>query len=516
MPHIANPTAYLCCARVCQPARCHLFFRYYASMADSETLWRGRWWLPEAPEDEQYGTLICSETGALRLELVGGFDDTIKTPLEGGQGASISPGDGFPMILGQCGNEYFTLLDCSTISLGGMLFLNLSNHILNVSRALRGVALDYPDEPVFSGIELEIDYLLFWSCLTTMSAELKLDEQQRWSGWQDAHTAPVDALTAEWRNLSITVDLAYSAFKYKTDNANARSLSASEKAQVMIRASRPTSYSGFDRHAKCFQDLLTFSLNYPCAQRSVELVLSEHVAARSAATRNVQVLGKRVYSTDQSPHNDLGVGHKFFFRLNQVATFGELIPAWYDLYDRCFLACNMLFGLKYLSQGFISTRVLTVASALESMHRSLGDHKSMPDDEFDALMQQVMAGVEGAERRQWVKSRLHNQLSYGQRAREIARTPNAEAVQLLLTDSAKWSLILRECRNGLAHASEQNGLSNGELLFRLLRVTSTLLSLTLMEHLGISAVVELEAVEANQEVAYDRREFARLMVEHFT
>jgi hypothetical protein len=92
-------------------------------MADRE--WRGRWWLPDKPNEVIPGTLIQREKGGeVLLKLIGGFSNVVLVPVSRSESAvSHEPEfiDQFPMILGNSAGVLFTLLQCSPLYTGGGL-----------------------------------------------------------------------------------------------------------------------------------------------------------------------------------------------------------------------------------------------------------------------------------------------------------------------------------------------------------------------------------------------------------
>src|SRR5262249_17288 len=129
-----------------------------------ETRWRGNWWRPDRSDERQPGTLFHADDGSLRLELIGGFGYTEWRHTE--HGMTGSPGDPrFPILLGRCGNEPFTLLDsiASNTRTVSLFPDDVSEQTLAATRGLRGIHLARADEPVFDAAHLELEYLLGWA-----------------------------------------------------------------------------------------------------------------------------------------------------------------------------------------------------------------------------------------------------------------------------------------------------------------------------------------------------------------
>ncbi len=177
-------------------------------MADRE--WRGRWWLPDKPDEVMPGTLVKREKdGEVLLKLIGGFSNVALTPVSrSGSAVSHVPefSDEFPMILGNSAGILFTLLQCNPIYTGGGL------QDIRVLRALSGIHLTEPDQEVFDSAVLKIEYLLGWMRATTLKRTIELSNGN-WTGKQSAATAPVDDLTATYGGNAYTLSVVFNQFQ---------------------------------------------------------------------------------------------------------------------------------------------------------------------------------------------------------------------------------------------------------------------------------------------------------------
>ena len=91
----------------------------------AERSWRGHWWIPGDDETVMPGTLYCADDGRLRLELVGGFDTTIRKPLPEGGGYTVGlESRDFPLMLGRSGNDLFTLINTHATRSRGVGFFD--------------------------------------------------------------------------------------------------------------------------------------------------------------------------------------------------------------------------------------------------------------------------------------------------------------------------------------------------------------------------------------------------------
>jgi hypothetical protein len=192
-------------------------------------------------------------------------------------------------------------------------------------------------------------------------------------------------------------------------------------------------------------------------------------------------------------------------------SFVEVVPKWLELKDAARIACNILFGLRYIGEGYTETRALGVASAAESLHRALRKASTpLTRAEFRKLKDRIyaMLSEDPIHLTRFAKEGLRNNPDYYDRALGLAAIPSAEAVDALLGDRKVWAMSLKNSRNDFAHANDRSG-RNDETsdVFLLLEVTYALMCLVLMAELGISADVQRLAVERHPRISHFSRQY---------
>ncbi|MCX5439592.1 hypothetical protein OHO83_17520 [Streptomyces sp. NBC_00569] len=462
----------------------------------NERIWRGHWWETTNPEVKVPGTLRCTEAGDVTLELIGGFDIKIRQPLPNGAGYSVSgKSRTLTLIHGTSGKDDFTLLDVSHTGSRGSLFGDeLTEQNWSAIRALRGIHLGSLSTPVFTRARLGFERLLQWSERTAfeISAE-KLEGEARSS--RRVEKVPVESLVAKHGDLEISLRHLSRDFDSTDDVvANERSFSAQEAADLTLTPPGPVHCKYFDEVEKDLQDLFTLSTYEPCGAVGRWLMYT----SAQGRTKEVEVIGRQIYRT-VTPRKR-SAGNNALFTLGDV-DFTELIPKWLETKGKARAGCNILFGLRYIERGYIGTRLLGVASAAESIHRSLRSASTpIPKREYRRLKEKILAALsdEDAKMVAFVKNGLHNNPTYNERMLELASIPDEAAVNTLLGDHTRWATDLKKARNDLAHANERSS-SGGENTeaFWLLEVTYALLCLVLMSEIGISPERQRRAVEEN-------------------
>lgn len=484
--------------------------RYRPGVA--ERSWRGQWWLPGEADDPVPGTLHCADDGGLRLELIGGFDTEVRTPLPGGNGFSVGmESRDLPIILGRSGGDAFTLIDCFAINTsGGLVRRNIEQQDLVANRALRGVFLDNLDEPVFVRAYVQLERLLAWSARSTFDLQLTLNQDRNRVLERTASTHTIDPLAATHGAMTISLTVRSTEFNTRRRvTANRRVMETVEWATLKLEPPSPMSYSAYDRTAKDLQDLLTLSAYEACGAHSRSVICDIPAQnGRADQSVEVEVLGRQIFRTTDD--EDKG-HHEFLFTLEDI-DFADLVPRWLALKDEARLGFDILFGLRYIRSGYVGTRLLGVATAAESIHQALCTASTpLPKGLFQELKQKLLNAVaeEPANVQDYVK-RLQNNPTYQERMLELAEIPDSTVVDQLLTDRRAWASRLKEARHNLAHAKSTSDDSPNSGAVWLLEVTYALLCLVAMSKLGLNAEVQHRAVE-HQKMIWASHQFKKTL-----
>lgn len=458
----------------------------------AETRYRGHWWLPSAPESKLPGTLCHEDTGRLTLELIGGFNIEVLTPLSDNSWNVGFDGE-FPVILGLGGGSEWTLVQChASHTSGGMFGAEPAEQEVSVTIGLKGTHLESPDAPVFSGIELQLPHLLEWTRLTAAHSQMTFKEGEGWNGSQTATFEPVENVHASYGNLTITLVLNYNLFSKEMDAGSPRrEIRASEWTELQVNSDAPTSFEDLDGFTKAMRDLLTLATFRATGIDARTLI-------RADAGKRVDVIS-RIINPELAKTSAMQMELAFTM---QDMPFPEVLPKWLDLHLQIRDAANVLFGLKYIPAGYVGSRLLLVASAAESMHRLLRPGEPFSKDEFDVLRTTALAafpgsGVEAKRRRKLLREQLQNSWNFVDRMKDLAQIPDKLGVSLLLVNVDKWASLLKDARNRHAHAdsSKTKKALGGEQEFWLFEVTYRLLVLVLMAELGFSGKQQLSSVE---------------------
>ena len=468
----------------------------------NETRWKGMWWTPGAQGDAKPGTLHYSDDGQLKLELVGGF--SLMVPVPGAVGVWISQGRDrlFPVVHGMCGAERFTLFDVVAVHTSGGFLGDVTDQSLNALCGLRGIHAASAAERIFDSAMVRLEYLLGWTAQTTMKASVTRKEG-RWTGEQTAQSTPADDLYAAYGGMSFTLRVPHTPFRVdENPGAGQRTISSREWAELEVASPEPLSFDGFGQVIKAIADLMTLCAHAPSGvlKRTLRFTGSPEHPAPGGRPGEVEIMGHQVHQPTPGP--GIAARVEYLFTLADV-DFAAIVPAWLALYEHASTACGVLFGLKYVSQGYPGTRLLSAASSAEALHQSLHDSTPYPEGEFRQLLEKALSAFPGKNAesksvRKFIRERLTNHMTHRDRVLALAAIPDQEAVASLIPDVKTWAELLKNARNSAAHAGK--GPASAEELAKtaglqhvLTEVTYALLSIVLMAELSLPVQVQRRA-----------------------
>ena len=239
---------------------------------------RGRWWLPADRENAQPGTLTISDQGDITLDLVGGFDLSIRTPLKTGGLAVSADERPMPLIHGRANNQDITLQEAWTrkSTTYGFGFSNRPDfHSLGANRAFIGTHIK-PDEPaVWQGAWVQLENLVTW--LGTESIRQSAEIQR-----ESAQFAAVPDQSVVVQDWTYTAVKRHGGFNFDLRRGDA-SVVGMTSTRLRIDAPSPCTIETLDEHVKAFMDLLTLAAGTACGVISMSVIPAQ--APTSADSR---------------------------------------------------------------------------------------------------------------------------------------------------------------------------------------------------------------------------------------
>lgn len=452
--------------------------------------YQGTWWLPDEEDDAQPGTLTISDRGDITLDLIGGFDLSIRTPTENGGWAVSADERDVPLIHGRTGNLNITIQDAWTrksIAFGFGFSDRPDAHSLGGNRAFIGVHLAVDEPAAWQGCWVQLENLAPWlgpesirqsAEIRSTSAELVsvADRSVAIDGW---------AYTAVTRNGGFDFDI-------QRGDVSVVGLTST---RLRIDAPGPCTIEHLDERVKAFMDLLTLASGTACGVISMSVIpveVPQLAGARAQSHIDVPVHARHVHQPD--PHAPARPRHDWRFTCAD-RTFEELVAAWIPLQRQAIAGTSAYFGNYYDRPGYTESRALLNAVAAEATHRSLDTEprqRELDQEDFTNRLQRALDAMTTDEERAWIRRKLRNSAaepSFRQRMRSIIQRINEDAVAAIMSDVAQWLGDITMTRNGLAH--EAVGL--GDRLLELEQATDATYAAYLMALLGLDSAAKQRA-----------------------
>lgn len=460
---------------------------------DTELELAGWWWPPDQPAERVPGTLRCLAGQHPALSLIGGFDPQIWERTGPNSWEAGSEPRAWPLLLGVAEGKPVTLIQCQS-SLFRRHFVGPPiEQTPTAIKALIGIHLEEPDQPVLRAIEVEVEDLLGWSAVSGIKEEI------RFEAGRVPCPGSLSAEFAEQRTARVVDAQVTLHHGFRTGSDHTRSATTAritEHAWLTVEPDGLRPAESLTAYAKPLQDLLTLSTHRPAAVLAQVLLAPSIEEERSGGDppsreREVRLYAKYIVEAD--PQADAVRPPDLLFSLADVA-FEKIVPAWFDVEQRLAPACNMLFGLHYVREGYLESRLITAVSAAEALHRRIPFDPPMSEADFEALRGAVSDAAPPA-RRQWVRERFWNEPSLKQRLLDLATLPDPVAVEALLPDTERWATLAKRARNDLAHrgGSSSRTVSIGET-YAVVEVTRAMLTLVLLAQTGLDASVQQRIV----------------------
>jgi hypothetical protein len=477
------------------------------SRLDQPHEWIGRWWRPDHPEAVSAGVLTFDPSHGIELRLIGGWSRLASTEVSTGLSAIHNEVERWPVIHGRCGTSELTLIEPWVSQSRGAWGEDPEEMTLQASTVLDGWHLDAPDSDVFVGARVSVENLTGWD--QRGQAELNLGPKQpsKAEGERDVPRTVMAIIGDVEAKLQSS-----SGYRSTQTRRDGRSETRRTEASVIFSSDTPRAMEDWFSMVAGVSDLVSLSTMSACAYLSLDLMLPPapelfregHPLANHP--RTVHVYQKQVVQ----PDSDGPVANWNDFVLSEAdLPWERLFPSWMEARERFSAARSMILGLRYITRGYLDSRVVTAVGAAEAFHRALETPPPIPLEEFATLRNLLLAAAP-ADRKGWVNDRVqHNEPSLKQRLDELASRPGPFMTDLV-PDPVLWARIAARSRNDLAHRGD--GGKDYDQLYAVVEVTAAVVVLNLLREVGVPANRLQSAVSQHSEFKR-AAELARI---HFT
>lgn len=446
--------------------------------------WPGRWWLPGS-DDRVAGTLTYDPENGPHLELIGGWEYRIQSEPFKGVILTHSGYQSWPVVYGESRGKQITLLDVHLSNANSYRPAGtVEEMILRAHVALVGCHVDSEDDAIFTAAIATVENLTAWSGMTRLVASMGLDENDQPDGSVGVSGAHAGDQHIDVGDDAVILHHVYTDgdFDYTRAWTTGR---IKERVTIEFAPAAPQPYGHFWRSVRQIEDLLSLCSQTACAVITFQLKLAPSDRypegdPRRRLRRNVDVFGVRLLKAD--PDARALRDRDFVLKLADVPA-TKLFPLWADVRDRFAAASEMVLGLRYITDGFTETRLITSVSAAEALHRALDLEPPMPREEFEQLRESLLSHV-APERRDWLDVRIQrNEPSLRRRLLNLVDRLPDDVGNAILPRPRFWADAALRSRDSLVHTGQSDAASL-DALHAVAEVTAAIVVLNLVHELG--------------------------------
>ncbi len=448
---------------------------------EDEYVKTGYFWLPERDEKKIPGVLTIKNGGDIELEVVGLFDESIK---------SLNGDDDLNRIIGHVEKDGLVTLENCFYTKKNISFEGISKSKICVNKVLSGVAYDQNEVVTFNTLSFSVDCLDEWVGISGIRVD---------SDW-DSRTATISYAPPE--NISYVLDSGIKleiCFAYTLPSSSSTTESKiTQRVYFKLSSDDSRPLSDFTEIAYKLTNFLCFAIDTTVTLKDLSAT-SKEIQRDGGDGKKYPVPVKVFYPsipfTEKAPDKSW---HRMLFTYGTIKSNAQQVfNNWLRAYEIMAPALSLYFSTKNGAQKYLDGKFLALAQGLETYHRRTSDEKLMGSSEFDSLVSTISEGCP-EEHSEWLSGRLMhgNEINLGKRLKRII-----EPFKGKLGGSKERSKLLRkivDTRNYLTHYSEnlKDNAAGGEELCRLCQKMEVIFQLHFLKVVGFSDV-EIESVVEN-------------------
>ncbi len=440
---------------------------------DSE--YRGRWWLPENPEELLPGVLKPTADGESVLELSGSFE--VRSHIQ-----SLSETD---LVLGMSDSgKKITLYKCletgTTISAPGFTTSVLSPSAVFVGAHFLNVA-----QITFKKLFVHLAYLDEW----VNRSGFDIQDLTAAGDVTIKYARPEPVLVKARDDLSVGFDVSLSGLRRDIVQTKVNLV---QKTYLRLEPSSDLALEQYLELMSCVQDFLTLAVNravYPLSMQGKTEANKEAVNGKDHFP-----LVDVYYLPAQRPVSAKKVmPYDMLFEYSDIAgRFEQLLATWFEKAETLGPVLSLYFGTLYNPRMYIEHSFLNLIHAVEAFHERVHGGEYISSAEYEPICKDLVAAIPevvGEDHRQSLKSKLKfgNEFSLRKRLKETF-IDNEEILCEYISNQRKFIGMVVDTRNYLIHHDEElrEVAASGSDLFWLTEKLRVLVETCLLRESGFS------------------------------
>lgn len=431
----------------------------------------GYFWLPEKKDQKIPGTLTISDGGNIELEVVGLFDESIK---------SLNGNGNLGRVIGNIEKDgLVTLEDCfyrnMNFSFGG-----ISKSKVIVNRVLSGVAYDKDEAVTFNSLSFSVDCLDEWIRVSGIHVE---------DDWK-SHTATTSYNQPEKivylldNEMQLEICFAYTL----TGKGSTTEAKITQSAYFNLKSKELLPLENFTEVAYKITNLMCFAIDSTVTLKNL-IAKSSEIQTKFSNEKFHSVAIKIYYAS--APFSEIAPNknwHQMLFDHRVIKSNAQdVFNNWINAYEVIAPALSLYFSTKAGAQKYLDGKFLALAQGLETYHRRTSDEKLMDSDKFELLLSTIVEKCP-EEHLGWLNGRLAhgNEINLRKRLKLII-----EPFKEKLGNNKERHKLLRDIvdtRNYLTHYNTdlEDGAAEGRELWALCQKMEVIFQLHFLKVVGFS------------------------------
>ncbi|HRB17430.1 MAG TPA: hypothetical protein PK224_16665 [Nitrospira sp.] len=367
----------------------------------------GYFWLPNNPDTKLPGTLRISEFGKTTLETIGIFGNTIRALIQNSAPKRIVGflEDGNPITLDRCSPG------SKIIRFGN----GISKFTLSAGLTLDGAHYASEEEITFTKFKFSVEGLDEWLSISGLQVEENLQDNSA-----RVHFTLPKRISIQLPD-GITLTLTFAGGVEGTSWSTQAKVA--QKAYILLTSEEPKSIQDFIALVIKINNFLCFATDKTVSLDSAT-GYSNDISKESVDGQRHDIPIKLYYQSSPTSKTKPNVQwHRMIFNYSHVATdFEKVLTHWLTNYEISEPAFNLYFASKSGAHKYIDGRFLSLAQGIETLHRRNSKETSMPEEEFNKLIETTLKSCP-SDKREWMGKRLKyaNELSLRQRIKQMIK-----------------------------------------------------------------------------------------------